>query len=505
MRGWNWSVMGLAVVLCSNAADGQCGRGALTADDAAANDQLGFSVAMSGDLCVVGARLDDNAAINAGCAYVYRFDVVSGVWTQEAKLIASDAAANDEFGYSVAACQGGKIAGGPADDVVVVGARYDDDAGSESGSAYIFQRVGGVWTQVVKLTASDAAATDHFGYAVSICGPFALVANRDDDNPGTNTGSAYIFKYNGAGWTQQAKIKASDAAANDQFGQSVALAVSDDGAKAMAVVGSWHDDSPLSDAGSAYVFRYNPVPQTWTQEAKLVAPDAAASDVFGYAVAAAVESTSGGDVVLVGARDDDDQGSNAGSAYVFRKNGPSWVQETKLKATDRTSNDGFGYSVALDRQGEEILVGAWKKDIAAPDSGAAYLFLRQDSGSWLEWAQLVADDGGQDDWFGAAVAISGDRAIVGAYQHDAGAPDTGLGYLFGGVAGIDLNYDGQSDSCELAGDVNDDGRVDGTDLVAVIGAWGACPPPPGACPADLTGDGIVDMDDLFTVINHWLP
>ena len=111
-----------------------------------------------------------------------------------------------------------------AGDTIVVGAWLDDDNGTDSGSAYVFTRTGTTWTEQAKLTASDGAADDQFGISVAIAGDTIVVgAYRDDDN-GTDSGSAYVFTRTGTTWTQQAKLTASDGAADDQFGSSVAIA-----------------------------------------------------------------------------------------------------------------------------------------------------------------------------------------------------------------------------------------------------------------------------------------
>ena len=158
----------------------------LTASDGAPADQFGRSVSISGDLAIVGAPLDDDACpssilCNSGSAYVFRRDGTT--WSQEAKLTASDAAEFDQFGFSVS------ISG----DLAIVGAFPGSSSRSASGSAYIFRRDGGTWSQEEKLTASDAAAVDLFGTSVSIDGDLAIVgANRDDD-AGSASGSAYVY------------------------------------------------------------------------------------------------------------------------------------------------------------------------------------------------------------------------------------------------------------------------------------------------------------------------
>ncbi len=318
----------------------------LTASDAAKNDYFGYSVALSGDVAVVGAYRDDDAGSSSGSAYVFVRD--GNTWGQQTKLTASDAAAGDQFGYSVA------ISG----EVVIVGAERDDDAGGSSGSAYVFVRNGNTWGQQTKLTASDAVIGDEFGYSVAISGDMAIVGANDDDDAGSRSGSAYVFVRNGNTWRQQAKLTASDAAQYDEFGSSVAISGD------VAVVGAYWDDDAGSASGSAYVFVRNV--GMWEEQAKLTASDAVIGDRFGYSVAIS------GDVAVVGAYLDDDAGSSSGSAYVFVRDGNTWEEQAKLTASDAAQSNLFGYSVAL--SGDMVIVGAYGDDAAGPWSGSAYVY-----------------------------------------------------------------------------------------------------------------------------------
>jgi len=322
----------------------------LTASDAAAGDSLGVSVAVSGDTAVVGAHGDDGSA---GSAYV--FVRSGGAWTEQQKLTASDADTGDQFGRSVA------VSG----DTAVVGAYTDDtSAGSNAGSAYVFVRSGGAWTEQQKLTASDAVENDELGWSVAVSGDTVVAGAWFDDTPaGTSAGSAYVFVRSGGAWTEQQKLTASDAAANDQLGSSVA--VSGD----TVVAGATGDTTAAGQlAGSAYVFVRSGA--TWTEQQKLTASDAAAFDVFGIAVAVS------GDTVVAGAFfDDTPAGQNAGSAYVFVRSGGVWTEQQKLTASDATAFDVFGGVVAI--SGDTAVVGAHVDDIPGKaNAGSAYVFMR---------------------------------------------------------------------------------------------------------------------------------
>ncbi|MEK6644313.1 MAG: FG-GAP repeat protein [Planctomycetota bacterium] len=371
--------------------------------DTADNDQFGVSVDIDGDTAIVGAHGDDNAGgTTAGAAYV--FIRSGGAWIQQAKLTASDAASGDTFGASVA------IEG----DTAVVTADQDDHAGGVSaGSAYVFIRMDGVWSQQAKLVASDAAASDRFGNAVSLSGDTVVVgAGLDDHTSLMEPGAAYVFTRCNGSWSQQAKLTASDAANGDRFGASVAIDQN------WVVVGANSDDHVGgANAGSAYVFVR--AGTLWTQTQKLTASDAAMDDFFGDAVSISA------DTLVIGAPVDDHAGgSNAGSAYVFVRLAGVWSQQAKLTASDAEPGELFGYSV--DMSGDAAVLGAQ----ADEGIGSAYVFAR--SGVvWSQQAKLLPPDGALNDAFGSAVALSETSALVGAHQDThAGGMTAGSAYWF---------------------------------------------------------------------------
>ena len=375
----------------------------LTASDGTAGDVFGYSVAIAGDTIVVGATLDDtDNGQDSGSAYV--FTGAGTTWTEQAKLTASDGAASDDFGISVA------IAG----DTIVVGAYRDDidNNNTNSGSAYVFTRTGTTWTEQANLMASDGASSDRFGISVSIAGDTIVVGAHQNDDNGTNSGSAYVFTHSGATWTEQAKLLASDGGADDEFGISVAIAGD------TIVVGG--DDDSGSSSGSAYV--YTRTGTTWTEQAKLTASDGAAGDEFGHSVAVV------GETIVVGARLDDDNGTNSGSAYVFTGTGTAWTEQAKLTASDGAAFDEFGTSVAI--AGDNIVVGAYRDDDNGDRSGSAYVYVWTGS-TWTEEAKLTAGDGVEFDHFGWSVATAGDTIVVGARRDDTdNGIDSGSAYIY---------------------------------------------------------------------------
>ena len=293
-------------------------------------------------------------------------------WLQIAKINASEAIPDNIFGFSVS------IDG----DYAVVG----EDYSSLNGSAYIFKREGTTWTKEAKLTASDSALGNAFGYSVAINGDTVIIGA-----PGVIewTGAAYIFTRTGTTWTQQAKLIASDGLIGDEFGFSVSINGD------YALIGASYGGTGWS--GSAYVFKRTGT--SWAQEAKLSASDGQPEDQYGWSVSIS------GDTAVVGSVYDD---ARTGSAYVYTRSGTTWTDEKKLTASDPAIEDAFGVSVSID--GNTIVVGAGWKDTFI---GAAYIYTRSGT-TWTQEAKINASDGTNGNEFGMAVSISGDKVVVGA-------------------------------------------------------------------------------------------
>jgi hypothetical protein len=378
-----------------------------------AQDRFGQSVAISGDTAIVGAPQDDVSFNAQGSAHIYRWTKTG--WILEATLAASDGAANDVFGYSVA------IDG----DTAVVGARFADVSGrSEQGAAYVFVRSGNsTWTQQAKLVAGDGLAVDLFGSSVSIFGDTVLVgAPGDDSGTVAEVGSAYAFTRSGSTWMEHSRLAAVDGSPGDALGVAVALG------QDIAIVGAAGDDvSGHPDQGSAVVFRR--MGSVWVQEARLVDPAGAAGDAFGSAVAISDQT------VIVGAHGDDiGLNSDQGSASVFAYIAGAWLREATVTDAAGSAGDRFGWSVTID--GDTALVGAILDHVGpSADQGSARVFTRS-GGVWTAQSDMIAPDGEAGDNFGIAVAVAGDKAIVGAYADDVGADAAeGSAWVFTRVSG----------------------------------------------------------------------
>ena len=394
----------------------------LTASDKANTDLFGQSVAMdgTGTRVVVGARGEDAGGLSdAGSSYVYLRTGSS--WTEEAKIMASDKAAGDSFGQAVAIDSTGTR--------IAIGAYAEDPGGtSNAGSVYIFTRSGTIWTEEAKLIASDKGSDDYFGYSVAMNsdGTRIIVGAKDHDTGGlSRSGAAYVFTRSGSVWSQEAILSASDKAVLDYFGTAVDI----DSTGTRVVIGApYEDPSAVSEAGAAYVFTRSG--SSWSQEAKLTASDKETLDYFGDSVAIDRDGLN----IIIGAYSESPDGvSEAGSAYVFTRSGSSWSEEVKLSASDKDTDCGFGNSVAINNTGTILLIGAYTTDASGfTNSGAAYIFTK--SGSvWTEAVKLIASDVEVGDWFGWDVDMdsAGTRAVIGALQEDAGGfPNAGSAYIF---------------------------------------------------------------------------
>lgn len=418
--GYQWAVLAAIRQTAYGIAQGWAEVGKVLASDAAASDQFGSAVAISRDglTMAIGAPTEDNAG-GGDAGAVYIFTRSGSTWTEEGKLLASDGAASARFGNAVALSSDG--------DTCAIGSNQDSNSGGAfAGSVYIFTRSGSTWTEQTRLQASDAAASDNFGVSVALSNDgntCAVGADREDNAGGADAGAVYVFTRSGSTWTEEGKLLASDGAAGDLFGHGVALAGDGD----TCAIGAYYDNSGAGTySGSAYIFTRSG--STWTEEDKLVASDSASNDFFGVAVAL----SESGDTCAVGAYQDNHGGTtDAGSVYVFTRSASVWSEQARLEASDHTAYDWFGASVSLSSSGDTCAIGANGDDMGASSNvGSLYVFTRAGS-TWSQQTKLTASDGAADDNLGTAIAISGDGAIVcvgSAADDNAGGTDAGAVY-----------------------------------------------------------------------------
>lgn len=422
----------------------------------------------------VNGDQDNELASTAGAAYVF---VRNGaVWTQEAYLKPSNTDVGDSFGYSVSVSGDTIVVGARWEDSAATGVNGDesDNSAGQSGAAYVFVRDGSTWSQQAYLKASNTDSSDRFGEAVAISGDTILIgayqegssATGANGNQGDNSllfaGAAYVFERNGSSWSQSAYLKASNTGAGDLFGLTLSVsgdlavvgAPGEDG-NATGVNGNWNNDS-ANDSGAAYVFARNGA--SWSQAAYLKASNTEEEDQFGYWVAVS------GQTLVVGAPREDSNatgvnGSQAngsidsGAAYVFVHDGGSWSQEAYLKASTLGAEDQFGTAVSV--SGDRVAVGSTHESSNANGvngnetnnnafhSGAVYVFDR-DGATWSQEAYVKASNSEAEDQFGIAISMSDDFLVVGADGEDSSATgvngntsnngpgtDSGAAYVFG--------------------------------------------------------------------------
>lgn len=371
----------------------------LVAGSRQAGDEFGIMCVTSGEVTVIGARNDDEAGLNAGAAYV--FDRTDSGWVQSVKLMASDPGANDQFG-------GILELDGDRGNRIFVGALRDDHNGViDSGSVYVFEKIGGSWVQTVKLVPSDLTPSGFFGNNIASDGTHVLIGALGKDGL---RGAAYVFAEQNGAWVEVAKLTASDGAPDDRFGDAVAL-LGD-----TAVIGAPGDDGAGPWSGSAYVFHLSG--GTWVESGKLVPADLGPTDNFASALDITAEQ------LIAGAREH----GGVGAAYVYDRAGREFINETKLMASNGAAADFFGHDVGV--SGQRILVGAVGQ---SRSTGVAYVFAMVDN-RWVETQQLTASDGQPSDFFGHSVAIHGRTAVVGARGDDDGR---GAAYVFDDPVRVD--------------------------------------------------------------------
>jgi len=411
------------------------------------NSLFGESLALK-DGTLVAGRPHYEHQNNKGSIHV--FEGSGSEWTAQASLVGSSVMNSDEFGCSVAICDGRIL------------------AGSHLKGAYVFEREGSVWTQKAKLTANDAY-TGSLGVAVALSSDTAIATDTSDESGGAayvfslngsawtrlpiiacgdkkedyfgistaihgNTavvgaqnaygkdaegqGAAYVYTRMGTAWVRQAKLVASYGPTATRFGYSTAIS------HETVVVGAWKDSEVDTEAGAAYVFaRSNGI---WTQQAKLTAGGGGFA-YFGRSVAI------DGNSIVVGADFATNQGTMSGAAYVFTRSGEAWTQQAKLTPSDGAEMDRFGASVAI--QEDTVVVGSYLDDEVSTNSGSIYVFVKS-GGTWMQQAKLTASDGAEGDMLGLPVAISGDTIVVGAYKDDDAGEDSGSAYIFTRTDGV---------------------------------------------------------------------
>ncbi|MEM7247362.1 MAG: thrombospondin type 3 repeat-containing protein [Acidobacteriota bacterium] len=425
--------------------------------DGSTSDLMGTSIAVSGDLMVVGGTER---------ALVYRQEG-RGSWVEVIELVPGAAGG---FGASVA------VAG----DLIVVGAPEDDDRNDDAGAVYVFQRDAGdpdAWGEVAKLAAIDARRTQGFGHDVALAGDLLVVGAPGDDALGTDNGAAYVLRRDASspiGWVQLTKLTDDDAEDDDRFGTGVGLA--DDVIVVGGALGYWiHRRTPGSD--------------TWVELIEHAIADRSLERDEDRSVAIS------GELVVVGSARDDFR--RKGAAYVLRRDegGPdAWGQVARLVASNAGESDHFGSSVAV--SGDAVVVGAPFAGEEHANPGIAYVFRRDVGGrdAWGEVTRLTAVDDGPWDRLGTSVALTGDVIVSGATGDDEGGANVGAVHVFQPCLQGDRDGDSVPDDVDNCIDDRNAGQAD-ADGDGLGDVCDNCPVVDDPSQEDEDADGLGDVCD----------
>ena len=478
----------------------------LVPSDGMANDQFGAKVSASGEYVLIGAHRDDDNGESSGSAYVY-WPNSTGTWIRF-KLVPADGGAGHFFGSDVS------IDG----NIALVGARNDHTKTAFSGSAYLFERQSsGVWTQLQNLYPSDAEVEDNFGYSVALSGDICVIGATSWAGQAGKAAYVYERQPNGL-WEESARLQP-EGLSGDGFGSSVAT----DGES--IVVGVPYDDDLGTNSGSAFVYSQSESGD-WAQVAKLLGSGIGSDHHFGRNVEV------DGETIMVSGN----QG-NYGHVYVFERSGSSdWAEVQAIADPHGPSGHAFGGAVAL--EGDVAVIGSYLDSGVDQFTGTARVYVHE-LGQWTYRHFLRASDGSSR--FGAAVDISGETVVIGAYGDDDNGTDSGSAYIFdagvesdadgdgvpddedncnlynpdqadcnenaiGDVCDIadetslDVDGSGVPDECECLADQSLDGEVNVNDILIVIATWGT-----NGSLGDVNYDGIVDTNDILAVISAWGP
>lgn len=422
------------------------------ASDPTQSNRFGHSVSMYGDRALIGDTSGTVNDIDVGSAYVFSLDGQS--WHQEYQLLAPDGQSLDKFGWSVALSDGHAF----------IGADKHDPHAEDSGAAYVFKDDGQEWIFEDKISFLEGAKSDAFGTALSVSGDWALVGAIWDNNGAIGSGAAYIFNYNN-NWELAAKLIAPNVSQNDHFGYAVSLLheralvsqyKNPVGAKYYGAVNvynfdgeDWNATDQIISLGSSssdefghslaqtedFIFIGAPGTQTdnslegevhvyefdgisWVENSRISASDGHRFSSFGYSLSA------NNDRLLVGAIGMEGMNGNTGAVYEFQYNGQQWVETVKIEVANGIAVTQFGYSLAMNE--DTVLIGSYNNGV---EPGLAIIF-NFDGNSWLQSHEFSVVDNDEAPWFGSRVALMGQRALVSAVNPEFPTNAIGAVYVF---------------------------------------------------------------------------
>jgi hypothetical protein len=375
-----------------------------TIDGDSADDWSGYSVSINakGDIVAIGAFLDDNIGTSSGSTKMYQY--TDGSWNQLGQTIDGDSG-NEESGYSVSINAKG--------DIVAIGARYDDNNGNDSGSTKMYQYTNGTWNKLGQTIDGDSIG-DESGISVSINAKgdiVAIGAYLDEDNY-SDSGSTKMYQYTNGSWNQLGQTIDGDSS-GDSSGYSVSINAKGD----IVAIGALWDDNNGTDSGSTKMYQYTN--GSWNQLGQTINGDSA-DDWRGNTVSINAK----GDIVAIGAIRDDNNANNSGSTKIYQYTDGSWNQLGQTIDGD-SADDLSGYSVSINAKGDIVAIGARLDDNNGTDSGSTKMYQYTD-GSWNQLGQTIDGDSA-DDWSGYSVSINakGDIVAIGVVLDDNNGTNSG--------------------------------------------------------------------------------
>ena len=375
-----------------------------TIDGDSSEDQSGYSVSINakGDIVAIGAPLDDNNVTSSGSTKMYQY--TNGSWNQLGQTIDGDSG-DDWSGRSVSINAKG--------DIVAIGARYDDNRGTSSGSTKMYQYTNGSWNQLGQTIDGDSS-DDRSGHSVSINakGDIVSIGAFLDDNNGSNSGSTKMYQYTNGSWNQLGQTIDGDSG-DDFNGYSVSINAKGD----IVAIGAPLDDKSGSNSGSTKMYQYTN--GSWNQLGQTIDGDYR-DDYSGYSVSINAK----GDIVAIGARYDDNNVTNSGSTKIYQYTNGLWNQLGQTIDGDYR-DDQSGYSVSINAKGDIVAIGAIFDDNNGNNSGSTKMY-QYTNGSWNQFGQTINGDSSEDR-SGTSVSINakGDIVAIGAHMDDNSGSNSG--------------------------------------------------------------------------------
>ncbi|WP_154221945.1 FG-GAP repeat protein [Marinicella rhabdoformis] len=399
----------------------------LTAFDGMADDFYGTAVSISNNRALVGSKYHDPSinqvtVENAGAVYYYEYE--NGQWTFKQKIIASDADTNDQFGNAIS------LSG----DRLMIGSFRNDEESGDAGAVYVFEFNNSTWVETEKLTASDAANSDWFGYTIAVHQDTAMIAASSNDDLGNRSGKIYVFNHDGQNWIEGQKLTTSDGTDNTRLGASISLSTN-----RMVAGANFHPTNGLA-GGAAYVFEYNSNNSLWEETQQLLSDSIIDGANFGHAVSLS------GDRILVGAIEDTGIVADSGAAYLFEYDGQSWALRQKITEAAVDGGDEFGSAVSV--VGDRLYIGAQNAGFNGAYSGVVYVYDRLSDDmlgtDWVKSDEIFGLDTNARDEFGVSISMDGGQMMIGAHRDFAVANNGGSAYIMDASFPVKVSVTGLS-------------------------------------------------------------